>query len=556
MARSDKTSTKKPWPEIELFGDVNLPSFPTHVLPRVLREWVEAESRSIQTPEDLAGLLAVAVCAATVAGRVTVEPRADWFEPVNLFVAVLLESGNRKSRIFKDALKPLKEVEAALIAESRDVIAREQSIRRQDEARLNRLEKAASEEEPDLREQATRLAEELERRRVAVTPRLIIDDATTEKVVIVLSEQQGRIASMSPEGGVFDLMAGMYSKTGAPQFDVYLKGHAGDDLVTDRVSRGSVRVARPALTCAYAIQPQVIKGLADKKAFRGRGLLGRFLYAVPESRIGQREIGAAPIPPSVRESYHETVQSLAATKSEAALGLRSDALTMFEQWEGEIEDMLADGGEMELVRDWGAKLAGATLRLAGVLHCVEHCPDGQINAKTVSAAIELARYLIPHAVHTLSMMEARENSDDENAIYLLKWIQKGEYQDFTKREAQQQRRNRFPTAGDIDPVLKCLTKRGYIRPAAAQKPRAGRPSEPYEVNPALRVNQTPRKRSQYSQNSATDSETSSSEYFEDDLASSPKQTESTLGDSREASPAPSPDAQIVSELTPRSRDEH
>ncbi len=89
---------------------------------------------------------------------------------------------------------------------------------------------------------------------------------------MILAEQGGRIASMSPEGGVFDLMAGLYSKNGIPQFGVYLMGHSGDNLKSDRVSRSSVYVERPALTCAYAMQPQVIVGLAANPAFRGRGL--------------------------------------------------------------------------------------------------------------------------------------------------------------------------------------------------------------------------------------------------------------------------------------------
>ena len=102
---------------------------------------------------------------------------------------------------------------------------------------------------------------------------MIVDDATSEKLGMMLAEQGGRIASMSPEGGVFDLMAGLYSKSGIPQFGVYLMGHSGDDLITDRVSRATVRVQRPALTCAYAMQPQVIEGIAENPAFRGRGNL-------------------------------------------------------------------------------------------------------------------------------------------------------------------------------------------------------------------------------------------------------------------------------------------
>ena len=50
---------------------------------------------------------------------------------------------------------------------------------------------------------------------------------------MMLAEQGGRIASLSPEGGVFDVMAGLYSKSGTASFDLYLKAHAGDDLRTD-----------------------------------------------------------------------------------------------------------------------------------------------------------------------------------------------------------------------------------------------------------------------------------------------------------------------------------
>ena len=80
-------------------------------------------------------------------------------------------------------------------------------------------------------------------------------------------------------------------------------GHSGDDLVTDRVSRKSVRVEWPALTCAYAMQPAVIEGLAEQAAFRGRGLLARFLYAAPESWIGRREIAPTPVSDVAREAY-------------------------------------------------------------------------------------------------------------------------------------------------------------------------------------------------------------------------------------------------------------
>jgi hypothetical protein len=406
-----------------------------------------------------------------------------------------------------------------LIEVARPTVAREQSDRRQSEARLRKLEKLAAEKgDAEARHEAGNLAAELAEQPEPVLPRLIVDDATAEKLGMMLAEQGGRIASMSPEGGVFDLMAGLYSKSGIPQFGVYLLGHCGDDLVTDRVSRKSVRVERPALTCAYAMQPAVIEGLAETAAFRGRGLLARFLYAAPQSWIGRREIAPEPVSDAIKEAYHQTVRAMANADTDCTLGLDAEASAVLQEWEAEIESMLGDGGQMEIMRDWGAKLAGATLRLAAVLHCVEHGAAGYIGGATIRAAVELARYLVPHAEAVLNMMQAKEASGDDDARYVLRWIERHGRREFTKRDAQQHGKRRFPKADDIDPALAELARRGYIRLRPLDAAGPGRPPSPsYEVNPAAFANADAEKRSHNSHNSPPRCEAGDSENIENTL---------------------------------------
>ena len=504
--RASSTPAVKPWPEINSFDGVDeVPEFPTHVLPLVLRNWVEEESHATQTPPVLAGLLALAVCSATIARRVVIEPRQGWREPVNLFVAVLLDPGNRKSAVFGDAINPLKERETELIELARPAVARSQSERRQSETRLRKMEKIAGEKgDASARHEAGELSATLAQQPERVLPQLIVDDSTSEKLGMMLADQGGRIASMSPEGGVFDLMKGLYSKSGIPQFGVYLMGHSGDDLITDRVSRKSVRVERPALTCAFAMQPAVIEGLAENAAFRGRGLLARFLYAAPQSWIGRREIAPTPVSDTTREAYRQMVRALAeaVVDGEFVLHLVDDAAAMLYEWEAEIEAMLDEGGQMELMRDWGAKLAGATLRLAAVLHCVEHGPAGRIEKLTLSAAVEIARYLVPQAEAVLKMMSAKEASGNNDALYVLRWIERHRRREFTKSEAQHHGKRQFPKAEDIDPALDELTRRGFIRPKSVGANGPGRPPSPtFEVNPAAFADAKPEKRSHNSHNS-------------------------------------------------------
>jgi hypothetical protein len=382
------------------------------------------------------------------------------------------------------------------------------------EARLRRLEKVAAERgDAEARREAGDLAVELDSMPEPALPRLLVDDATSEKLGMMLADQGGRIASMSPEGGVFDLMAGLYSKSGMPQFGVYLMGHSGDDLITDRVSRKSVRVERPALTCCYTIQPDVIAGLAEHAAFRGRGLLARFLYSFPRSPIGKRQVAATPVPESVSEAYRQAVRLLATDSENIEYGsepftlrLTAEAETALRGWEQEIEDELDDGGELEAMRDWGSKLAGATLRLAAVLHCVSHGLTGEVTTGTLAAAIEIARALIPHAEATLNLMRADEGpSGNSDGLYVLRWIQRHGKREFTKSEAQQHGKRRFPRAEDIDPAINELARRGYVRQQPAKASGPGRPPSPtYEVNPAVFEIGNARNRSRYSKNSGSE----------------------------------------------------
>ena len=517
-------TTTDEWPEINSFDQLNLPDFPTNVLPDGLRQWVDAESHATQTPADLAGLLSLAVCSAVIARRVVVEPCDGWREPVNLYVAVLMEPGSRKSAVFADAKRPLAELEAELIAAARPEVSRKKTRFRQNEARLKKLEKDAAEKgDAQAIDEADKLAEKMAELDEPVLPRLVVDDSTSEKLAMIMAEQCGRIASMSPEGGVFDLMAGQYSKSGLPQFGVYLMAHSGDDIITDRVSRKSVLVKRPALTCAYAMQPIVLKTIAGNAAFRGRGLLARFLYAAPHSLIGNRAIAATPVSKAKHESYREIVRGLAEINGEFTLKLTTEALKSLRAWESEIEPSLGDGGEMETLRDWGGKLAGETLRLAAVLHCVEFGATGLLGMQTLEAAIEIARYLVPHAFAVLSGMDATEESASDDACYVLRWIKRHSLREFTQRDAQQNGKRRFRKPDDIIPALDELVQRGYTRKIAPE-PKGkgpGRSSSPrYEVNPAVFETKKPENRSYKSLDATSDSESGNCENSENGSASS------------------------------------
>jgi replicative DNA helicase len=485
----------------------NLPVFPVEVLPGWLGEYVAAVATATQTPPDLAGMLALAVLATVAAGAVEVELRPGWREPLCLFVAVGMDAGTRKSSVFTALTRPVAEFEREQAAAALPGITETAVLRRIADQAAAHAEAAAGKAPASQQEQAR--AEAIARAAEAASlvvppiPRWLVDDATPEALAGLLATY-GRIALLSPEGDVFDQMAGRYNQTTGPNLGVYLKGHAGDLLKVDRRGRPPEYVQRPCLTIGLTVQPEVLQGLASRPGFRGRGLLARFLYSLPPSLVGRRQAGAPPVPPAIADRYALELQALAASLATPAtdgptlLTLDPPAGDILLEFERDLEPRLATGsGDLAHLAGWAAKLAGATCRLAGLLHLAGHLRDGwgqPIGASTFAAAIRLADYLVEHARAVFDLMGADPRVDD--ARWLLDWISRTTRTQFSRRDAHVAApRGRFPKATDLEPALRLLEEHGYLRradPESSPDPRGrGRPASPrFLVNPLPRTTET------------------------------------------------------------------
>ncbi len=89
--------------------------FPVDALPDAMAVFVGCVASATQVPADLPGVLVLEALAAAAGGRVVVEPRAGWVEPTNLYAAVALPPGNRKSAVFQIVTAPLRVAEKKAI---------------------------------------------------------------------------------------------------------------------------------------------------------------------------------------------------------------------------------------------------------------------------------------------------------------------------------------------------------------------------------------------------------------------------------------------------------
>jgi replicative DNA helicase len=486
---------------VGIIGEV--PAFPVEVLPGWVGEYVGAVASATQTPPDLAGMLALAVLATVAAGAVEVEPRPGWREPLCLFVAVGMDAGSRKSGVFTAMTRPVADFERDQAAAALPAITESTVLRRIADQAAATAEaaagKAPASQQEEARAEAIARAAEASNLVVPPVPRWLVDDATPEALAGLLAVY-GRIALLSPEGDVFDQMAGRYNQAAGPNLGVYLKGHAGDLLKVDRRGRPPEYVERPCLTIGLAVQPEVLRGLAGRPGFGGRGLLARFLYSLPESLVGHRQAGAPPVPPAVADRYALELQALAASLAipagddgPALLTLDQAAAELLLGFERTLEPRLAaNSGDLAHLAGWAAKLAGATCRVAGLLHLAGHLRDGwarPIDADTFAGAARLAGYLVEHARAVFDLMGADPRVDD--ARWLLDWITRTGQVQFTRRDAHVAApRGRFPKATNLDPALSLLEEHGYLRRVDADPsgPKGGRPPSPrFLVNPLPRA---------------------------------------------------------------------
>ena len=473
------------------FDEIELPAFPADALPDPIADYVNAVAESTQTPPDMAGTAALAIIALAMQGKYKVRAKEDWVEPVNLYVVIVAEPAERKSAVISLMTRVLNAFEAEYNKQLSAALQVNQMakkvLERKKAAIIEKVSKGKATEN-ELKEVGEEIANFVE----LYPLRLYTDDVTTEKLTSLLAESGGTAGLISAEGGIFDLLDGLYSKN--TNIDVFLKAHAGDSLRVDRIGRSSETIQHPALTVLLAVQPSVLSGMMQNSTFRDRGLTARFLYCMPTSRVGSRKYRSDPIPSSVSMTYEFTIRDLLEEKAGDApkiIPLSAEADRMLEDFSNELEPRLRD--EYKDFADWVGKLAGAVLRISALLCRAAvmvsdpfemDVADLEVSGETMANAIRLGRYYLEHARAAYNLMGT--DPVVKQCRYVLSAISKFGLTEVNRRDIMRLCRS-FKTAKEVQPVLNRLAEYGYLAVKDdGNYSTGGRPANPtYLVNPAV-----------------------------------------------------------------------
>lgn len=483
------------WPEPILPGTVRVPDISATLLPTWCGAYAAAVARSTQTPSAMAVLMTLSVLAAVLQRRFEVAPFGDdYTEPLALWTLTALPSGSRKTAVIKALTEVLVTWEKLERDRAKTEIARTQAVREVIAKRIEKLKgDAGKEDDPERR---VAIQEEIRREKVSTppemfAPRLFSGDITAERLQQLMVEQDERAAVLSDEGGIFTVMAGAYSG-GMASLDVFLQGHAGMAMRVDRAGR-MAHLDRPALSFGLALQPGILQDTGKARRFRESGLMARFIYAVPRSNVGARDVrDRYLIDAAVRDEWGYRVLGLLQDMhrpigKSRVIAFDAEARELWLDLAAEIEREQGEGGRFEHMADWTSKLPGAVARIAGLLAIAEHGTElAVVDAASVQRACELGRLLIPHAEAAFRLMGAEDAEGD--ALALLAWVRRYRLSSFTQREAHRAHESRMKTVARVKVAVAQLIEWHIVSAARMESESGtGRKSATHYVNPRLFV---------------------------------------------------------------------
>ena len=347
---------------------------PVDVLPASVRTFCERVAAATETPIELSVMLALTTLATAVQRRVSVSVRAGWREQLTLFTITVLPSGEGKSPVFQHITQPIRTIESEMISQWKE-----------EKKTFDALCKDEQRESP-----------------LPAMPRLVTSDTTSEKLALLLRDQGERMAVMSAEGGVLDIVSGRYSPVGmAGGLDVYLHAWNGEAMTVDRSKSESFRLDHPCLSIGLAVQPTTLERLANVDYLRDRGFLARFLVVIPEPKLGTRlHPDTIPVVDDWHASQWEAlIRQLWDVQDDTVLKLTQEGFVLIQEFARELEPRLND--DLAQIQAAVGKVKSQIVRVAGLLKLAgdPRLSDGpDLTGEHIAPAIKFYRWVLDHQI--------------------------------------------------------------------------------------------------------------------------------------------------------------
>lgn len=319
-------------------------------------------------------------------------------------------------------------------------------------------------------------------------PRLVVNDATIERLGAILANQPRGILQMRDElAGWLEGMA-RYSGGGSDR-PFWLDAYGGRGYTVERMGRDPLTIDHLTIAVTGGVQPDRLKTLLFKTD--DDGLLALFLPIWPEPAPIKRPGKWAD--EGMMQQVIEKLLSLNLVTDEtdrqrpwfigfidAARDLMDEFRRTVRAWEAETDGLMLS---------FNGKLPGLAARLSLNLAYLDWAAEGaeephEITVEHFGRAAHLVEaYLLPMAQRAYA--DAAPPKTERVARQLVSTIRDRKWNEFSSREVQRMGKSGLSTKADLDPALDLLLVADVLREVhAPPAAKGGRPPRRFTVNPA------------------------------------------------------------------------
>ena len=462
------------------------------MLPEAVRAYVFDVAHRLQVSPDYVAVTAICSLAAALGNGVRLAPKQndDWQVVPESWGMIIGRPSASKTPAMKAALAPLNKLET----ERRDRWHAECQRAKVDEkfAELSakELRKNASKAIRDGNEEEARKllsSPPAAQADSSAIPRLVVNDATVEKLGELLSENPGGLLLVRDE--LFGLLSRLSNEEFSGERAFYLEAYNGDGSYTyDRIGRGTIHIPSCTLSIVGGIQPLRVAPLVNEAVTGGGGdgLLQRFQLVVwPDENKEWAWVDEHPCR-QAGELYEQVTCDLhqlgGSSPTPVIFRFSPAAQELFKQWMEEVNQEARSGGLSPALESHLLKMPKTVASLALIFELV----DGgrfEVGEPALRQALAWADYLRGHA----NRLYACRIASVENAARLIVERRAQLVQEFTMREVHQKGWAGLTDREVVQASIELLRETGHCRRIPSSRDDAGgRPTERFQRHPSLR----------------------------------------------------------------------
>ncbi len=459
--------------------------FQPDMLPAAIRDFVLDVADRQQSQPDFVAVTAIVALSSLLGRKALICPKQhdDWVVTPNQWGAIIGRPSAMKSPSMKEALKPLRQIE---------IRAAEQYIEDQknhdEETQLVDLEKLLAKDKAkkalksNKRDEA-REAFKFEGNQPPTRERFIINDATVEKLGVLLSQNKNGLILVRDE--LSGLLAKLSTEACQAERAFYLECFDGNGSYTyDRIGRGTIDIDYCTLSIIGGIQPTKIAILV-RDAMTGAaddGLIQRFQLAVWPDDVGKWDwIDRSPNQ-RAKAAYNSVFKKMHNLSFDTDDGeppcfrFTPDSQNLFIQW---MEEIQAKARSEDIHPALESHMLKMPQTIAGLALLFELIDGGReaVGIEATARALDWADYLLSHAQRLYSIAI---NQSIDNARLILKRKNKLD-NPFTARDIHRKNWIGLDSINAVTEALEYLIDFNYlISIDLATTAQGGRPSITYQ----------------------------------------------------------------------------